>query len=121
MAYTRAGLCPEGSSSYFLPRLVGLRRAQELMLTNPTLDAHEAVAMGLVTRVVADADLVAAQLADAARLLSAYLKKLLQASQGNDLETQMDMEAQLLSQCAASVDGREEIQAFFDKRDPEFQ
>ena len=126
MAYTRAGLCPDGSSSYFLPRLVGLRRAQELMLTNPTLDAHEAAAMGLVTRVVADAELVAetdrvaAQLAGAARLSSAYVKKLLLASQTNDLETQMDLEAQLLSQCAASADGREGIQAFFDKRDPEF-
>jgi 2-(1,2-epoxy-1,2-dihydrophenyl)acetyl-CoA isomerase len=40
--------------------------------------------------------------------------------QTNDLETQMDLEAQLLSQCAASADGREGIQAFFDKRDPEF-
>jgi len=126
MAYTRAGLCPDGASSYFLPRLLGLRKTQELMLTNPTLSAREACELGMVTRVVADADLVAeterlaAEIASGPRLANAYVKKLLLASAGNDLETQMALEAQLLSQCAASRDGREGIQAFFDKRKPEF-
>jgi len=126
MAYTRAGLCPDGSSSYFLPRLVGLRRAQELMLTNRTLSAAEACDLDLVTRVVADDELqlqaqrVASELATGARLSSAYVKKLLLASSGNDLETQMELEGQLVSQCAASPDGREGIQAFVDKRKPEF-
>jgi 2-(1,2-epoxy-1,2-dihydrophenyl)acetyl-CoA isomerase len=126
MAYTRAGLCPDGSSSYFLPRLVGLRRAQELMLTNRTLSAVEACDLGLVTRVVADDELqlqaqrVATELAASARLSTAYVKKLLLASSGNDLETQMELEGQLVSQCAASPDGREGIQAFVDKRKPEF-
>jgi len=126
MAYTRAGLCPDGSSSYFLPRLVGLRRAQELMLTNRTLSATEACDLGLVTRVVADDELqlqaqrVATDLAAGARLSTAYVKKLLLASSGNDLETQMELEGQLVSQCAASPDGREGIQAFVDKRKPEF-
>ena len=126
MAYTRAGLCPDGSSSYFLPRLVGLRRAQELMLTNRTLSATEACDLGLVTRVVADDELqlqaqrVATDLAAGARLSTAYVKKLLLASSGNDLETQMELEGQLVSQCAAAPDGREGIQAFVDKRKPEF-
>jgi 2-(1,2-epoxy-1,2-dihydrophenyl)acetyl-CoA isomerase len=126
MAYTRAGLCPDGSSSYFLPRLVGLRRAQELMLTNRTLSATEACDLGLVTRVVVDDELelqaqrVATELAASARLSTAYVKKLLLASSGNDLETQMELEGQLVSQCAASPDGREGIQAFVDKRKPEF-
>ena len=127
MAYTRAGLCPDGSSSYFLPRLVGLRRAQELMLANRMIGAAEAADIGLVTRVVADDELaaevdrVAADLAGSARLSTAYVKKLLLASAGNDLETQMDLEAQLLSACAASPDGQEGIQAFFEKREPRFQ
>jgi len=126
MAYTRAGLCPDGSSSYFLPRLVGLRRAQELMLTNRTLDATEAASMGLVTRVVADdklmaeTDQVANDLADSARLSTAYVRKLLLASADNDLDTQMELEGQLVSRCAASPDGREGIQAFVEKRKPEF-
>ena len=126
MAYTRAGLCPDGASSHFLPRLVGLRKAQELMLCNPTLDAREACEIGLVTRVVADHDLVAevdllaSELASGARLSGAYTRKLLLASSGNDLETQMALEGQLLAQCAASPDGREGIQAFIDKRKPDF-
>jgi len=126
MAYTRAGLCPDGSSSYFLPRLVGLRRAQELMLTNRTLSAAEALDLGLVTRVVGDDELaaqagrVADDLAAGARLSTAYIKKLLLASATNDLETQMELEAQLISQCAASPDGREGIRAFVDKRKPNF-
>lgn len=126
MAYTRAGLCPDGSSSYFLPRLVGLRRAQELMLTNRTLSAAEARDLGLVTRVVSDDELtaqanqVANELAAGARLSTAYVKKLLLASAGNDLETQMELEGQLVAQCAASPDGREGIQAFVEKRKPNF-
>jgi 2-(1,2-epoxy-1,2-dihydrophenyl)acetyl-CoA isomerase len=127
MAYTRAGLCPDGSSSYFLPRLVGLRKAQELMLTNRTLSAQEACTLGMVTRVVTDDDLaaqaeqVASDLANSARLSTAYVKKLLLASPGNDLEAQMELEGQLVSRCAASPDGREGIQAFVDKRQPEFE
>lgn len=126
MAYTRAGLCPDGSSSYFLPRLIGLRRAQELMLTNRTLSAAEACDLGLVTRVVSDdelqaqADRVATELAAGARLSNAYVKKLLLASAGNDLETQMELECQLIRQCASSPDGLEGIRAFVDKRKPKF-
>ena len=127
MAYTRAGLCPDGSSSYFLPRLVGLRKAQELMLTNRTLSAQQAYDLGLVTRVVADDELsaqseqLASELAAGARLSTAYVKHLLLASSGNDLETQMELEGQLVSRCADSADGREGIQAFVDKRHPDFE
>jgi 2-(1,2-epoxy-1,2-dihydrophenyl)acetyl-CoA isomerase len=59
MAYTAAGLSPDGSATYFLPRLIGLRRSQELMLTNRRLSASEALEWGLVSRVVPDADLLA--------------------------------------------------------------
>ena len=52
MAYTGIGVSPDGSSSYFLPRLIGMRRTQELMLTNRRLSASEAQAWGLVTEVV---------------------------------------------------------------------
>ena len=127
MAYTRAGLCPDGASSYFLPRLVGLRRAQELMLTNRRVDAAEALELGLVTRVVADDDLqdeadrLAEELAVGARLPAAYIKKLLLASADSDIESQMEFEGQLLSRAAASRDGREGIRAFVEKRKPEFE
>jgi 2-(1,2-epoxy-1,2-dihydrophenyl)acetyl-CoA isomerase len=127
MAYTRAGLCPDGSSSYFLPRLVGLRKAQELMLTNNSLSAHEALEMGLITRVVGDADLeqettqVSAEFASMARKSIACVKKLLLASFDNSLETQMEQEGRYVSQCAVSEDGHEGIQAFVEKRVPEFK
>ena len=127
MAYTRAGLSPDGGSTFMLPRLVGLRRAQQLMLTNPTLDAAAALEMGIVTRVVPDDDLhsecerLAAELAAGAALSHAYVKKLLLAGAVNDLDTQLDLETQLIAQCAASPDGREGIQAFVDKRQPRFR
>ncbi len=127
MAYTRAGLCPDGSSSYFLPRLVGLRKAQELMLTNPTLSAGDACEIGMVTRVVEDDDLwseadrLAVEFAAGARLSTAYVKKLLLASFDNSLEEQMDLEGQLIQNCVSSRDGREGIQAFVEKRKPEFE
>ena len=59
MAYTKAGLSPDGSSSYYLPRLIGIRKTQELMLTNRTLSAADASQWGLVTEVVPDAELAA--------------------------------------------------------------
>jgi 2-(1,2-epoxy-1,2-dihydrophenyl)acetyl-CoA isomerase len=96
------------------------------MLTNRTLSAVEACDLGLVTRVVTDDELeqqaqqVATDLAAGARLSTLYVKKLLLASSGNDLETQMELEGQLVSRCAASSDGREGIQAFVEKRQPEF-
>src|SRR5436190_6148952 len=57
LAYTRAGLSPDGGSTYFLPRLIGLRRSLELALTNRVLTAQEALDWGIVTKVVADAEL----------------------------------------------------------------
>jgi 2-(1,2-epoxy-1,2-dihydrophenyl)acetyl-CoA isomerase len=57
MAYTRAGLTPDGSSSYHLPRLIGITGTKELMLTNRTLSSQEASQWGLVTAVVPDAEL----------------------------------------------------------------
>jgi 2-(1,2-epoxy-1,2-dihydrophenyl)acetyl-CoA isomerase len=126
MAYTKAGLSPDGSSSYYLPRIIGVRRTQELMLTNRTLKAAEAADWGLVTEVVPAADLaaraqaLAEQIASAAKGSSGAVKKLMLATFGNNLEDQMDLEARLIGECADSADGREGIDAFLTKRAPEF-
>ncbi len=126
MAYTRAGLSPDGSSSYYLPRLVGVRRTQELMLTNRTLSAAEAAEWGLVTAALPAAELaakteeVADQLASAAKGSSAAVKKLMLASFGSGLEEQMELEGRLIAACADSADGREGIEAFLTKRAPKF-
>ena len=126
MAYTKAGLCPDGSSTWLLPRLVGLRKAQELMLLNPKLSAAEAQRIGLVTRVVADdaldaeVDALAAELARGPRRSQAGIRRLLLATFANDLESQMELEGRALAACAASPDGREGIDAFVAKRPPKF-
>ena len=126
MAYTRAGLSPDGSSSYYLPRLVGVRRAQELMLTNRTLTAAEAADWGLINEAVPGAELearaqaLADQMASAAKGSSGAVKKLLLASFGSGLEEQMELEGRLIAECADSADGREGIDAFLNKRKPTF-
>jgi 2-(1,2-epoxy-1,2-dihydrophenyl)acetyl-CoA isomerase len=126
MAYTKAGLSPDGSSSYFLPRLIGLRRAQDLMLTNRTLSAQEALEWGLVTEVVEDdalqarADALAAQFVSGSRGAHRNVKQLLNATYGQSLESQMELEARLVSACADSAEGREGIDAFIAKRAPRF-
>jgi 2-(1,2-epoxy-1,2-dihydrophenyl)acetyl-CoA isomerase len=127
MAYTSIGLSPDGSSTYFLPRLVGLRRAQELMLMNRSLTSAEALDWGLVTRVVGDAEVADAAAAIATELtrgsLAAHgaVKQLLLGSFGNGLETQMELEGRLISEASASSDGQEGIHAFVEKRKPNFR
>ena len=126
MAYTKVGLSPDGSSSYLLPRLVGLRRSQELMITNRVLSAAEALEWGLVTTVVPDTELsakldeLAARIATGARNSNSAVKKLLLSTYASGFEDQLDHEARLISECADSADGKEGIAAFLGKRKPEF-
>ena len=127
MAYTRAGLNPDGSSTYFLPRIVGLRRALELALTNRVLSAREALEWGIVTKVVADAELMteaqalAQQLAAGATRALGKAKRLLHHSFSESLETQMEIEAQAIADSARTRDAREGIAAFITKRKPDFR
>ncbi len=127
MAYTAIGLSPDGSSSYYLPRLIGLRRTQELMFTNRKLTAGEAAGWGLATRVVPDAALQDAAL-ELARMLArgalgshAAIKKLLLATYAATLEDQMETEGQLIAANAAGPDGQEGVQSFLAKRAPKFK
>lgn len=127
MAYSRAGLSPDGSSSYFLPRLIGLRKAQEMAFTNNMLSSAQALEWGLVNSVVADDDLLkvaiemAEGLAEGSLGSHSMIKKLLLTTWNNDLETQMDQEAEGISQCLSSADGQEGVAAFLDKRKPVFK
>jgi len=126
MAYTKAGLSPDGSSSYYLPRIVGLRRALELTLTNRVLGAEEALAWGIVTRVLPDEDLLpaaralAAELAEGATLAFGKSKELFRQSFSESLETQMENETQAIAALASTADYREGSAAFFEKRAPKF-
>jgi 2-(1,2-epoxy-1,2-dihydrophenyl)acetyl-CoA isomerase len=126
MAYTRAGLSPDGSSSYYLPRLIGIRKAQELMLTNRTLSAQDAAQWGLVTEVVPDdqlaarADELADQMVATSRQSNGAVKALLLTTFKNGIEDQMELEGRLIAERANSADGREGVDAFMAKRKPEF-
>jgi 2-(1,2-epoxy-1,2-dihydrophenyl)acetyl-CoA isomerase len=126
MAYTNAGLSPDGSSSYFLPRRVGDRRARELMLTNRVLSAEEALEWGIVNQVVPEADFdatidkLANKIASGPTLAYGQVKSLLNASFDNGLETQMELESRAIADMARSKDGKEGIEAFLAKRKPEF-
>ena len=126
MAYTKAGLTPDGSSTYSLPRIVGLKRALELTLTNRVLSAQEALDWGIVTRVVPDADLLTEARALAEKLAAGPTKalgaskRLLHNSWSETLETQMELESQSISNMAHTADGNEGIAAFLEKRTPKF-
>ncbi len=126
MAYTGIGVSPDGSSTFFLPRLVGTRRAMELILTNRVLSAGEALDLGIVNQVVPEDDFDAAVAKLAGKLAKgptcAYVRarELLMASYGNDPFTQMDAEADSILAAAETDDFYEGVSAFIEKRKPRF-
>lgn len=125
-AYTKGGLTPDGSSTYFVPRILGLRRAAELMLTNRVLSAEEALDWGLINRVVADESLMTETMTLAAGLASGptaahgRIKAMLHATFSEGLETQMETEALNIAASIQGSDGQEGIAAFREKRPPNF-
>ncbi|HAH79765.1 MAG TPA: enoyl-CoA hydratase [Gammaproteobacteria bacterium] len=127
MAYTNAGLSPDGSSTYFMPRKIGDRRTRELMLTNRLLTAPEALDWGVVNQVVegggalAAARVMAAGMAQGPTEAYAQVKRLLDSSFSQSLETQMELEARAIADQVASVDGQEGMLAFVEKRKPQFR
>ena len=126
MAYTGIGFSPDGASTWLLPRLIGLRRSQELVLLNRRLSSEEAASIGLVTRVAADADLssesgtIAATLAKGPIGAHAAIRRLLLSSGGLTPEQQMKAEAQSVRSQAVGQEGREGVAAFAQKRKPDF-
>ncbi len=126
MAYTAAGLSPDGSSTFFLPRLIGVRRTQELMLTNRRLSAAEALEWGLINQVVGESEVLkeaeelAHKLAEGPTKSFGIVKKLLATSFSETLETQMEFEASGIAASAMTEDGQEGIRAFLEKRKPVF-
>lgn len=126
VAYTGAGLSPDGSATYSLPRLIGTLRTKELMLTNRRLSAQEALEWGLISRIVpadelmAQATKLATQLARGPIKAHGKVKELLNASATNSLETQMELEARAIAAQSMGAEGQEGIAAFLEKRKPDF-
>jgi 2-(1,2-epoxy-1,2-dihydrophenyl)acetyl-CoA isomerase len=124
MGYTAVALAPDGGSTFFLSRAVGLRRAMDLVLTNRTLDARTAEEWGLVTRVVPDEEVddaarsLAAQLAAGSRQSLAVAKRLVLDGANGSLAEALAAEAAAISAAAGTPDGREGIAAFVEKRPP---
>ncbi len=115
------------SSGYFLPRLVGLGRATDMMMTGRTVDAAEALSMGLVSRVVPESDLddavaaLATRLADGSPKTTAFTKRAIRKSLDRDMEAEFDYEIFAQVQCLQSPDHREGIAAFREGRKPVFR
>jgi len=127
-AYFKTGLTGAESSTFFLPRLLGLRKALELVLLNPRLTAREALEWGLINRVIpassldAEATRIARELADLPTGAVGVAKSLLNQAAGMDrLDVHLDAELTELSRIANGPNFAEGLAAFFDKRSPEFE
>ena len=127
VAYTAIGLAPDGSSTFTLPRLVGLKRAFELMCTNRSVPADEAEVFSLVNQVFPAAQFIenarefALNVAKGPTVALGCAKKLLTLSAQNSLETQMEHERRAIAACGRTADFREGADAFFTKRPAKFE
>ena len=125
-AYLALGVTPDGGGTYWLPRLVGARKAAEIMLLGERLSAQQALDLGLVNRVVPAGELdavvgaVARKLASGPQHAVRGVKRLLRQSLGASLSQQLGAEAASFGACAGTDDFAEGVEAFLDKRAPHF-
>ena len=126
LAYCHIGTSPDGGSSYILPRVIGFRKAMELALLGNRFDAREALALGLVNRVVPDDAMEAAleewtgHITEGPRLAYARTKALLYGSLDNSFEEQIALEEASFKECARTTDFAEGVAAFMEKRKAKF-
>ena len=125
-AYPGIGFSPDGGMSWTLPRLVGTGRARHILLTDQVLDADAALALGIVTAVVDDAD-VAAEAEETARRIAqgptaalGRIKRLLAGSPDHTLAEHLALESAAISASADGPEGAEGLTAFVEKRAPRF-
>lgn len=127
LAYANIGASPDGGSSWFLPRLVGYKKAMELTLLPDLFDAETAKAHGLLNWVVPAAQLaqetarIARRLANGPTRAYAEAKRLLHDSPGRSMETQMEEELFAFARCARTADFADGVAAFVEKRRPNFK
>jgi 2-(1,2-epoxy-1,2-dihydrophenyl)acetyl-CoA isomerase len=124
---TRVAMAPDAGVSVTLSRLVGLRRAMAILLTNPVIDAAEALRLGIVTRLVPDGQLADASL-DLARELAAGAPKALAATKrlvwsgtGTSIEQCLSEEARTVAELSGMADAREGLAAVIERRKPNFR
>jgi 2-(1,2-epoxy-1,2-dihydrophenyl)acetyl-CoA isomerase len=119
---TRVAMAPDAGATVTLAQIIGLRRAMDLALTNRELDAHEALALGLVNRIVPDADLegealaLARELADGPTEALATTKRLLWEGLGSSVEERMAAEVRAVSELGGSAAARDALRAVIERR-----
>jgi 2-(1,2-epoxy-1,2-dihydrophenyl)acetyl-CoA isomerase len=125
-AFIKIGLSPDCGGTFILPRLIGWKRATELMMTGDVVSAARALEMGMINAVVPDEDLLPSAMAMAARLAQAptvaigRVKELLETSATNDYGGQLELERKAQIQSGLTKDFREGVAAFIEKRPPKF-
>ena len=126
-SFVNIGLIPDSGGTFFLSRIIGLQKATALMFTGEKISSEEAERLGLVYKVVEDADLLteagklAAKLAQMPTAGIGYTKRLLNASSTNTLEQQLDMEEEMQLMAGSTHDYAEGVRAFLEKRRPVFK
>jgi 2-(1,2-epoxy-1,2-dihydrophenyl)acetyl-CoA isomerase len=126
-AFIRVGLTPDCGGTYILPRLIGMRRATELLMTGDVVDARRAAEIGMINSVFPDDELMteayrlAARLANAPTVALGRIKGLLEESATNDLSTQLELERKVQLKSGQTVDFKEGVAAFIEKRPPKFK
>jgi 2-(1,2-epoxy-1,2-dihydrophenyl)acetyl-CoA isomerase len=125
-AFSKIGLIPDSAGTFFLPRLIGLQKATALMMLAEKLPATEAERLGLIYKVVADAELYTEALKMAQTLAAlptvglGLTKRALNLGMNHTLQEQLQVEAQLQELAAESYDHKEGVKAFLEKRKPVF-
>lgn len=125
-AFIKIGLTPDCGGTFILPRLVGWKRAAEMLMTGVVVDAFQAAAIGMINRAVDDEELMAEALALAVQLASGptaaigRIKQLLDQGAAKDYDAQLDLEHAAQIQSGQSVDFKEGVAAFMEKRPPKF-
>jgi 2-(1,2-epoxy-1,2-dihydrophenyl)acetyl-CoA isomerase len=125
-SFSKIGLVPDTGGTFFLPRLVGMARATALMMLADKVTATDAVAMGLIFRVVETGKLLDEATAFARMLATrptrglGLIKRALTASATNGLDEQLALEAQMQAEAGSTADYREGVRAFLEKRPPVF-
>jgi len=126
-AFAKVGLSGDYGGTYFLTKMLGSAKARELYLMSPVLTAQEALALGIVTRVVPDAEVGAAahelamSLAQGPTITLGYIKRNINNAERLPLETCFDAEAFHHSRAGETGDHKEAAKAFVEKRKPAFQ